>query len=834
MRKLFYSLAAFALMATTACQESAMNSDVEAGNIAQLTINAKALIDNAATRAENAPELVYYLEVYSNGKLYEDLGESSTGNFSASLVTGLDYTLVAWADYDQGYYDARGTEGVANLDNVNLVAENYAINNDLRDAFAGTKEVEDFQGTEAIPMTLTRPFARINVATTDYTDIQNPAFLPTHVTITYDTPIYTSYNVITGAVNEDTEATTTPVTAMVDADGNLSFDYLFASKETSYTADFTADFSNGVEGADFVTDYKFTNIPYKQNFKTNVSGRLFTKQGNINVDVNDDWAGEECIGDFKFSSLEEYNNFVTTKDILGNPTFTISSIGNGMSWIIEVPSDCKAESITIKVLEVGVETYVTVGNNSTYAGDVNLEFPTAQQTTYVNALLPEAHVTFLGDAVNANSSTSRDTFVVLAGASVGNLFVQKGNVEINGSVAAISRNIDNTDAKTFVKLGEGVTAPTTVGEKVILYNEGDVLITNLNSGVQNISLATAIAEAEANDVLSLSAGVTKEKVSVDKPLTIQGPNAGIAGYSTERVAEVNMASGAINVKSDNVTIDGISFQGGSNSYQISHTGNISNLTLKNLYVCEHPYVFFRNTEETGDVTNLVVEDCKFEGFHHATFSFVFFLYNLKSAIFEGNMFDDITRHSLNLNLSPEATSLDIKNNTFVNHGECAIQLANGNAGDILIDNNVITNCGTAFHIYAWIGAGTFAGKVDITNNDITNVATIASIGSAEYVDGKGVPFPFDEGAYVNIENNKISQHYVAGARILSHFWGCDGIVNFTNNDLSEGTAGIYDSWTNVLATPGTFALAGNKDAKVMIDGVLYKASEDCQSLVVAE
>ncbi len=299
MRKQFFNLmAVLAVAGFSGCQEASVNADLESGNAVRATISAQALAGVEATKADIS-DLYYYLEVYSNGELFEDLGCSANGEFSTSLIKGLDYTFVAWADYGMGFYDAAGSQGEANLSAVNINMVAYTINSEYCDAFAGTLDVEKFDGS-AISFTLTRPFARVNVATTDITDNMD-GFLPTHVKLSYATELYTSYNVITGEVNEDSALVETPIAEFVNATGDISFDYLFSPIEGA-TVDFTASF---IKDGSEISSYTFTNIPYKQNYQTNISGSLLTVDGDITIGVTDDWDGSTDVPAF-----DEYADYV--------------------------------------------------------------------------------------------------------------------------------------------------------------------------------------------------------------------------------------------------------------------------------------------------------------------------------------------------------------------------------------------------------------------------------------------------------------------------------------------------------------------------------------------
>ncbi|MFI3299708.1 MAG: DUF6562 domain-containing protein, partial [Rikenellaceae bacterium] len=64
--------------------------------------------------------------------------------------------------------------------------------------------MENFDG-KPISFTLSRPLARINVATTDITELVVASSIPTGVKLSYTTDVYTSYNVLTGEVNADSQ-----------------------------------------------------------------------------------------------------------------------------------------------------------------------------------------------------------------------------------------------------------------------------------------------------------------------------------------------------------------------------------------------------------------------------------------------------------------------------------------------------------------------------------------------------------------------------------------------------------------------------------------------------
>lgn len=297
MRKsLFSTLLAAATMAS--CQQSdlAVDQGGVSGDVATLSINTEAMSTTRSLADNNVSDPTnYYLEVWFEGKNYlnEQL-HSTDGKFSLRLITGQDYTLVAWADYDtkgaEGYYDP------TDLTSVRVNPDALDINTTSRDAFTGTMAV-NLTESEAINMPISRPFARINVATLDYEAIPLEKCRPTQVQVKYEN-IYTEYNALSQTVNTEETAPfesfhTAFVDAAVDAKGSiqLSADYLFVPESSlvNFTGIYTID---GAEDESPVI-YTFANIPVKTNYQTNISGNILTKSADITVDVNKDWDGSE-------------------------------------------------------------------------------------------------------------------------------------------------------------------------------------------------------------------------------------------------------------------------------------------------------------------------------------------------------------------------------------------------------------------------------------------------------------------------------------------------------------------------------------------------------------
>ena len=69
------------------------------------------------------------------------------------------------------------------------------------------------------------------------------------------------------------------------------------------------------------------------------------------------------------------------------------------------------------------------------------------------------------------------------------------------------------------------------------------------------TIAAALTAAKANETIVIAAGTYSEALTIDKSVTLKGPNAGKLGTATDRADEAILA-GTITVSADNVKIDG--------------------------------------------------------------------------------------------------------------------------------------------------------------------------------------------------------------------------------------------------------------------------------------
>jgi|GEM_PF-1925729 hypothetical protein len=175
-------------------------------------------------------------------------------------------------------------------------------------------------------------------------------------------------------------------------------------------------------------------------------------------------------------------------------------------------------------------------------------------------------------------STGLHTFNALVGVQAGwNLgvhFDSSGTIPFDGGGNSATYTANNSGSPTV-----GV-ALTPAGTTNRIYSWGatgtNTLIVDDNlacPGAAYSTIQAAVNAANPGDTITVCAGTYPEHVAVNKSLTINGPNVGVAGNSGSRVAEAIVdgtdTDAPFAITADNVTIDGFTVKNGSNGQLFS-------------------------------------------------------------------------------------------------------------------------------------------------------------------------------------------------------------------------------------------------------------------------
>ncbi len=256
-----------------------------------------------------------------------DNSEQPKVTVTVKLVRGKEYSFVCWAQNE-----AATCYNFEDMKNIGISYADYnASNNDLRDAFYAYAET-DGPVTENFSQTieLERPFAQINVGTTDFVAAQKAGLeienlystmtvknaatsLETFtgktsgsqtVTFTYAHAIAPDYDLV---INKN-KVVNNPNIEIADKYGWLAMNYILVADGTDKgTSSALAEVSFQIREGDatILASYDVPNVPVQRNFRSNIVGGLLTAEGTINVIIDPIFNGEYVINVWDGYTVEE-------------------------------------------------------------------------------------------------------------------------------------------------------------------------------------------------------------------------------------------------------------------------------------------------------------------------------------------------------------------------------------------------------------------------------------------------------------------------------------------------------------------------------------------------
>ena len=318
MKKYFYlSAAALATLFATSCS----SEDVPAPVDGDMTTFEVQLPDQLTTRfGEGQQATKLYVAVYEQGTknlLFSNFagtgndknaaslsitpfttGEKPTCKVSVPLVKGKAYDLVFFAqDEDSEAYSfstADQTMTVSYADMANF--------DEARDTFFG--QIKNFtSGGQGDSVTLTRPFAQINIGTADYQKYLNASGLTAQTFGMKVSGVANTLDLLSGTVEEPAtnDAAATVALAGPTPDGTkltvngaaydyLAMGYVLVGGNATTQATLNVDLYVGDETKAFAT---YPSVPAQMNYRTNIFGDLLTNLENFNVTIDPNFNKQE-------------------------------------------------------------------------------------------------------------------------------------------------------------------------------------------------------------------------------------------------------------------------------------------------------------------------------------------------------------------------------------------------------------------------------------------------------------------------------------------------------------------------------------------------------------
>ncbi|MBR5200451.1 MAG: right-handed parallel beta-helix repeat-containing protein [Alistipes sp.] len=222
--------------------------------------------------------------------------------FDVRLVPGRDYKFVVWADIVEGenagdnHYDTNDLTAITFNGDWNAMDETFDAYTAVYDT---AKELDNgYQGSSNINISLTRPFAKLRVITTDMVELGNLCIVPEGVNVKYTVPVYNTFNALAGAVNTNNNVTEKTFSYNLSDTDNIEqyndtstsktlfTNYLFGAENG--VIKFEMSVNDNTAAKELIKFNNFnTDIPVQRNYLTTIQGNILTDGNNIKVDVQD-------------------------------------------------------------------------------------------------------------------------------------------------------------------------------------------------------------------------------------------------------------------------------------------------------------------------------------------------------------------------------------------------------------------------------------------------------------------------------------------------------------------------------------------------------------------
>ena len=477
MKKLIYCAAAMSALLFTACQQEVLEPVSENASVT-FTVDVpgaaatKALGDNVAnindlvyavyrTEAEKLEDAV--ADMTANMLVYQKNTASTTfvdgkANVTIELLNDQNYVILFWAQVNDAWVAGDDFD----LTNVTYPASMNANNADLA-AFSGLSFIEKASGAITKDVTLTRPFAQINLGTT----------LPVNFTVELTTSDVTvtnagqSFSVATQAATGNTAVTFaadvvpakfTPAEVLA-ANGTeytyLAMNYVFANGNVEVEYNINTEAHGTVNNS-------VPNVPVEKNFRTNIVGNLLTTTAEYEVILDAEWgtpANEYVVWDGE--SLTE----PATAELNGETVYLVENASD-LAWFAAavngtLPATRSADPDTFEGktfvltsdIDLNNQHWTPIGYWETFNGTFdgqgytikNLRHHGTEEDCYVglfgyaeNATIKNVTIENVDLKLVGNSSWAGGHMGALVGALEGNCVIEnitvKGDVKIDGDL----------------------------------------------------------------------------------------------------------------------------------------------------------------------------------------------------------------------------------------------------------------------------------------------------------------------------------------------------------------------------------------------------------------
>ena len=317
------------MMFATSC-ENELDPGTNVGENAQVTfsVGTPEIATRAYSDGQTATVLQYAVYDADGNELTDltvtdaEIHGSTTVNLQ--LTTGNTYSVIFWAAAENAPYTVDFGAKTMTVDYSNAVS-----NDETRDAFY-KYHTFTVTGTQTETIELKRPFAQLNIGTSDYAETSSAGYTPAYSYV--KVPVSKVLNLVDGSVDTaaDVEFKLAAIpqgeTFPVSGYDYLSMNYLLvpADKEV-------VDLTFGYSESNTTVEKTRTvgSVPVQRNYRTNIYGQLFTSDVDINVVIEPEYDEEDLPETFeeKLNIAAQLGGTVTlTEDVELNEPLVISGV----------------------------------------------------------------------------------------------------------------------------------------------------------------------------------------------------------------------------------------------------------------------------------------------------------------------------------------------------------------------------------------------------------------------------------------------------------------------------------------------------------------------------
>ena len=374
MKKILYSAAALALAFFAAsCQQENLEP-VVGGNTVSYTVQVPQALATKGIGDVAPAEMELHYEVYrtTDGNdvvlgddtrlLYHKTATITDGTATVEmeLVNEQNFTVLFWAQMkDNGVYN------VESLKNVTLETE-ITANQEAYAAFTGVDFIEKGEQLGNRNVSLIRPLAQVNVATTPESLTQFDTDITVNTSAFTVSGLSTTFNVATQLAGTDEadfsyEAAPVPATTLKVNDKDYTYvamNYVGFAPAAGATVTVTYAMTTS-EGA---IDNEIQNVPVKPNYRTNIIGNLISESSNYTITLDTSWDAEYNV---------EGDNVTTNTYVTNADEFNAAFAGASSNDVITLSEDVNLNDLLATRSETVADPTYTLVAGKTLTIDLN-------------------------------------------------------------------------------------------------------------------------------------------------------------------------------------------------------------------------------------------------------------------------------------------------------------------------------------------------------------------------------------------------------------------------------------------------------------------------------